>query len=254
MEGHIAAIAKLLDFTAHVLENQTAAVNFQPTSREQAQNQTSLSHCQGPPAALVDQVPSELEVSQISVGDERILVTGVKQREILDDHRNEEIQEHESNNDVERDEIHKGGGFVAAIRFPEVVGLCAVRWLDHTVVHDFVPVLSGGDTKEEYHGVGAGAEIRIAVDRFSKLDRSEEHAARQRVADNENEQHRDDEETLHQTHHHCQHETLQHRMLSGEGQEPEDNYTDSKSCRYLTQPALSFYREMQDDPRHSETR
>ena len=51
--------------------------------------------------AYVDNVPSGLEVADVGVGEQRVLLVGVEEREVLHDDGHEQVQDDVSYDDVE---------------------------------------------------------------------------------------------------------------------------------------------------------
>lgn len=69
------------------------------------------------------------------------------------------IQNNVCNYNVEGAEVDKAGGEIPTVRFPIVGSRCTVGRLNHTVMHDFVPVLAGYDTEQHCHSSHWCAEI-----------------------------------------------------------------------------------------------
>lgn len=86
MKGDIFAIMKFVQFIAHVFEKQPVFlwVDFKP-SLQQPQDKLDTSHWNHATLVNIDNVPSVLEVSDISVGQQSVLFVGVEQGKVLHD-------------------------------------------------------------------------------------------------------------------------------------------------------------------------
>ena len=67
------------------------------------------------PLVDVDNVPGDLEVPDISIGEQSVLLVGVEQAEVLHDDGDKQVEDDVGDDDVEAAEEHDGGHKVAAV-------------------------------------------------------------------------------------------------------------------------------------------
>ena len=90
-----------------------------------------------------------LEIADIRVGEERVFLVGIKEREVFHDDSDEQIQHDVGYDDVEAAVVHNGRHEAAAVSRPEggMWRAGAVWGREHTVVQYPVPILSSHNSK-----------------------------------------------------------------------------------------------------------
>lgn len=149
MEGDVLAVVQPLHLVAHVLEEKPILEGLHlEAALEQAQDESHPGD--GNHATLLDvhQVPGVLKVANVGVGEQRVLLIGVEETEVLHDNSHQEVQDDVGDADVEGAEEGQRGVVVAAVGRPEVGPGGAEGRREHGVVHDLVPVLAGDNAKE----------------------------------------------------------------------------------------------------------
>lgn len=86
MERDVFTVMQLIQLVAHVLEQEPIflRINFE-SSFQQSQDELDASHRDHTALMNVNDVPSVLEVSDVSVGQQRIFFVGVEQGKVLHD-------------------------------------------------------------------------------------------------------------------------------------------------------------------------
>lgn len=136
----------------------------------------------------VHDVPCVLKVPYVRVGQKSILFVGIEKRKVLHDNgwkknsllasnpiifkfiivdfitkrmnlTHEKIKHDVRDNNVKSAEIYEWRVKISTIRFPIVGCRCAIRRLNHTVVHYFVPIFTGHDTKQHRNASNGRFEI-----------------------------------------------------------------------------------------------
>lgn len=143
-------------------------------------------------------------------------VVGLK---LLQDHEDKEVEDYQSAEDYERQEVSRAVGHSTALRDPVLADSSV-----HCVVHYDMPVLAGGDSEECEHREAEVAEVVVVGDGLSAYDVAEEENAENSVDEEENEE---EEEDMHEGIH-GENDSLEEQLQASETVDESEKTSDSE--------------------------